>query len=66
MNLEIQGNHDAFLHAHVWPRYAWEGELARGPVILHGHERWSDPTTALGPQHDALRTELTAELARLV
>jgi diadenosine tetraphosphate (Ap4A) HIT family hydrolase len=66
INLEIQGNHDAFLHAHVWPRYDWEGELARGPVILHGHERWSDPTTALGPQHDALRTELTAELARLV
>lgn len=20
INLEIQGDHDAFLHAHVWPR----------------------------------------------
>ena len=25
VNLEILGNHDAFLHAHVWPRYEWEG-----------------------------------------
>jgi diadenosine tetraphosphate (Ap4A) HIT family hydrolase len=66
INLEIQGNHDAFLHAHVWPRYGWEGDLARGPVILHGHRRWSDPSTALGPQHDELRAELAAELARLV
>lgn len=65
INLEIQGNHDAFLHAHVWPRYEWEGEVARGPVILHGVERWSDPTTALGPQHDELRADLVATLARL-
>ena len=66
INLEIQGNHDAFLHAHVWPRYDWEGDLARGPVILHGHHRWSDPGTALGRQHEDLRAELGAELARLV
>jgi len=24
VNLEILGNTDAFLHAHVWPRYEWE------------------------------------------
>src|SRR5215475_9460657 len=24
INLEILGNTDAFLHAHVWPRYDWE------------------------------------------
>jgi diadenosine tetraphosphate (Ap4A) HIT family hydrolase len=24
INLEILGNTDAFLHAHVWPRYNWE------------------------------------------
>jgi diadenosine tetraphosphate (Ap4A) HIT family hydrolase len=24
MNYEILGNDDAFLHAHVWPRYEWE------------------------------------------
>ena len=65
INLEIQGNYDAFLHAHVWPRYEWEGELARGPVVLHGVERWSDPATALGPEHDDLRAELVAALERL-
>jgi diadenosine tetraphosphate (Ap4A) HIT family hydrolase len=65
INLEIQGNHDAFLHAHVWPRYEWEGELARGPVILHGVHRWSDPSTALGPEHDELRADLVAALDRL-
>lgn len=66
INLEIQGNHDAFLHAHVWPRYEWEGDLARGPVILHGVDRWRDPGTALGPDHDDLRADLVAELACLV
>ena len=30
VNLEIQGNHDAFLHAHVWPRYEWEGRTTSG------------------------------------
>ena len=24
VNLEILGNRDDFLHAHVWPRYEWE------------------------------------------
>jgi diadenosine tetraphosphate (Ap4A) HIT family hydrolase len=68
VNLEILGNHDAFLHAHVWPRYDWEGpDHTWRPVALHPIERWRDPApdTVLGPQHDALRAELTAELDRL-
>jgi len=68
VNLEIQGNHDAFLHAHVWPRYEWEGhEHTWRPVWLHPVERWRDPApdTVLGPQHDELRRELRAELDRL-
>ena len=68
LNLEIQGNHDAFLHAHVWPRYEWEGpELTWRPVALHPLERWRDPApdTVLGPQHDELRRELRRELDRL-
>ncbi len=69
INLEIQGNHDAFLHAHVWPRYEWEGpDHVWRPVALHPLERWHDPRpeTVLGPQHDDLRADLVAELARLV
>ena len=37
-NLEILGNTDAFLHAHVWPRYEWEGPaVAARPVWLYPH-----------------------------
>ncbi|MBK0330850.1 diadenosine tetraphosphate hydrolase [Brachybacterium sp. MASK1Z-5] len=63
VNLEILGNTDAFLHAHVWPRYDWEGEeLARMPVWAHPRARWSDPATALSPEHEKLRDELTAAI----
>ena len=64
VNLEILGNADPFLHAHVWPRYAWEPpELLRRPVWLYPPDRWSDPSTALGPQHDDLRRAITARLS---
>jgi diadenosine tetraphosphate (Ap4A) HIT family hydrolase len=63
VNLEILGNTDPYLHAHVWPRYDWEPEhLVGRPVWLYPLERWSDPATALGPEHDGLRAELTAEI----
>ncbi len=62
VNLEILGNTDAFLHAHVWPRYEWEGERAKKPVWLYPSDRWSDESVRLGPEHDALRAALTTEL----
>lgn len=63
VNLEILGNTDAFLHAHVWPRYEWEApELVGKPVWLYPPTRWSDDATALGPRHDALRARITQEL----
>ncbi|MCX4750872.1 diadenosine tetraphosphate hydrolase [Kitasatospora sp. NBC_01287] len=66
VNLEILGNTDGFLHAHIWPRYAWEpAELVGMPVWLYPLERWSDERFALGPHHDALREEIGAELDRL-
>lgn len=66
VNLEILGNTDAFLHAHVWPRYEWEPtELVTRPVWLHPAERWSDPASRLGPEHDGLRAELSGALAAL-
>lgn len=62
-NIEILGNADAFLHAHIWPRYGWEpADRRRYPVWLYPPERWSDPATALGPQHDTLRAAITEEL----
>ena len=63
VNLEILGNADAYLHAHVWPRYTWEPpHLATRPVWLYPAERWRDPDTALGPAHDELRAAITAYL----
>ncbi len=66
INLEILGNKDPFLHAHIWPRYAWEPpELVAKPVWLYPPQRWTDGQYALGPQHGALRAELVSELDRL-
>ena len=64
VNLEILGNTDPFLHAHVWPRYDWEpAELVRKPVWLYPSERWTDPATALGPEHDTIRAAITRHLS---
>ena len=66
VNLEILGNTDPYLHAHVRPRYDWEPEhLVGRPAWLYPAGHWSDPATALGPQHDDLRADLVAELDRL-
>ncbi|MEU9192917.1 diadenosine tetraphosphate hydrolase [Streptomyces hundungensis] len=66
VNLEILGNTDGFLHAHVWPRFDWEpADLVRVPVWLYPQENWSDPRHALSPRHDALRAAITAQLDRL-
>jgi diadenosine tetraphosphate (Ap4A) HIT family hydrolase len=63
VNLEILGNTDPFLHAHVWPRYEWEPAHVVGkPVWLYPPERWSDPADQLSEQHDALRARITGYL----
>jgi hypothetical protein len=65
VGLEILGNTDAFLHGHVWPRYNWEPPDRIGyPVWLYPKENWTDPATALGPQHDMLRAAIKTQLAR--
>ncbi|MGY1440040.1 HIT family protein [Streptomyces reniochalinae] len=66
VNLEILGNTDPFLHAHVWPRFAWEPpELLGKPVWLYPREWWSDEGHALGLRHAALREAIDEELALL-
>lgn len=66
VNLEILGNRDPFLHAHVWPRYEWEpAEMVGAPVWLYPRERWSDERFRFGPQHDVLRKAIGSELDRL-
>lgn len=35
VNIDILGNADEFVHAHIWPRYEWEPpELVTRPVWL--------------------------------
>ncbi|WP_406262192.1 diadenosine tetraphosphate hydrolase [Actinacidiphila glaucinigra] len=66
VNLEILGNAEPFLHAHVWPRFEWEpADLVGRPVWLYPRERWSDERFRLGPQHDVLRDAIGSELDRL-
>jgi diadenosine tetraphosphate (Ap4A) HIT family hydrolase len=65
-NLDVLGNADPFVHAHIWPRYGWEPpELVNRPVWLYEPERWHDPRTALGSGHAELRERITAELSTL-
>ncbi|MGW5925914.1 diadenosine tetraphosphate hydrolase [Streptomyces anulatus] len=66
VNLEILGNTDSFLHAHVWPRFEWEpSDVVSRPVWLYPQERWSDEQFKLGPQHDVLRDAIRNELDQL-
>ena len=66
VNLEILGNTDSFLHAHVWPRYEWEpADLVGLPVWVYPGERWTSEEFALGPRHDVLRETVAVMLDQL-
>lgn len=66
VNIDILGNSDAFVHAHVWPRYAWEPpELVRQPVWLYNPASWTNPATVLSDQHHSLRAAITSNLLSL-
>ncbi|MBB1257088.1 diadenosine tetraphosphate hydrolase, partial [Streptomyces sp. OF3] len=59
VNLEILGNTDGFLHAHVWPRYEWEpAGLVGMPVWLYPRENWWDERFRLGAGHDGVRVAI--------
>jgi diadenosine tetraphosphate (Ap4A) HIT family hydrolase len=41
INYDILGNIDTYLHAHIFPRYAWEEETKRkNPVWKYPKEMW--------------------------
>jgi diadenosine tetraphosphate (Ap4A) HIT family hydrolase len=66
MNYEILGNTDAYLHAHLFPRYEWERpEHVGRPVWLYDPGEFYGPAAALGPAHDDLRARIVTELAGL-
>ena len=66
MNYEILGNTDAYLHAHLFPRYEWEEAVHIGrPVWLYDPDEFYGPEAALAPRHDELRGRLVTELAKI-
>lgn len=76
VNLEILGNTDDFLHAHIWPRYDWETpERVAKPVWLYPPDFWSlpslngvggGPAASVGSPDDRLRKTIERELDRLM
>lgn len=63
MNYEILGNTDAYLHAHLFPRYEWEQPEHIGkPVWLYKPEEFYGPEAALAPRHGELRRRIVTEL----
>jgi diadenosine tetraphosphate (Ap4A) HIT family hydrolase len=66
MNYEVLGNTDAYLHAHLFPRYEWEApEHVGRPVWLYDPEVFYGPDHALDSRHDELRARITAALVAL-
>ena len=64
VNYSIYGNTDAFLHAHVFPRYETEpGERRVMPVWTYPPENWRDPTLAYNEaRHGDLRARIAEAL----
>jgi hypothetical protein len=61
LNDEILGTTDQFLHAHGWPRYAWEpAELVGRPGWVYPPDRWTASEHRAARRHDALRHAITA------
>lgn len=60
LNYEILGNTDAYLHAHLFPRYGWEPpERRAGPVWLYPRDRWTDGRYSYNDEaHGALRARI--------
>jgi diadenosine tetraphosphate (Ap4A) HIT family hydrolase len=66
MNYEILGNTDAYLHAHLFPRYDWEPPQRVGhPVWRYDPDEFYAEKAALGARHDELRSRIVAELGAL-
>ncbi len=68
INYDILGNSDAFLHAHVFPRYAWEEEERRRmPVWQYPRENWSlEQYQFQEEKQGKLKHELTQQLQELM
>ena len=68
INYEILGNTDAYLHAHIIPRYDWEEDsLLKMPVWLYPQEYRTSPEFEFSEtKHAELKRRLTEKLKELV
>ena len=68
LNYSIYGNLDEFLHAHVFPRYAWEPEERKSyPVWKYPREMWVMPAVQYcDEKHLSLRQRITEKLTDLM
>lgn len=68
VNYSIYGNTDAFLHAHVFPRYDWEpAERVTRPVWTYPEANWTNPLMEYDEQkHGALRERISMALKDLM
>lgn len=68
INYSIYGNTDAFLHAHVFPRYEWESEERKYmPVWQYPKEMWSDAQNHYSDEkHGELRENIRLYLLEMV
>lgn len=67
MNYSIYGNTDHYLHAHVYPRYAWETpERLRGPAWSYPPEAWQAEENQVNEGHIVLGEKIAERLALLM
>ncbi|WP_035795093.1 HIT family protein [Clostridium akagii] len=68
VNYDILGNTDAFLHAHIFPRYEWEDEeRIKYPVWLYPKENWSIGKYQFSDEkHGELKIQLIMKLQELM
>lgn len=68
MNYSIYGNSDAYLHAHIFPRYAWEPEERQPkPVWLYPSEKWFDDKYQYSDEkHQELKKGIREKLVQLM
>jgi diadenosine tetraphosphate (Ap4A) HIT family hydrolase len=68
MNYGIYGNHDPYLHAHVWARYSWEDEARKkGPAWFYPAEERAAPEVMFDSnKHQSLQKKIAKHLHSLL
>ena len=68
INYDILGNKDAFLHAHIFPRYDWEEpQFKMKPIWLYPSVNWSLPEYQYPQEkYEAKKHELQTKLNELI